>query len=141
MKNLRNKQVISMKTTICSNTPATKMVYNLSLKSLFAVRANLDFIIMLIFGNQNLRTTVRAEKYVLVIMSLPQHGIQFVRNRLVGQYVELHLSGIHVIIATRQAIRTDIPVVRTPFDIPRIYQSSLALEAVVQIDRLPMLRA
>ena len=141
MKNLRNKQVISMKTTICSNTPATKMVYNLSLKSLFAVRANLDFIIMLIFGNQNLRTTVRAEKYVLVIMSLPQHGIQFVRNRLVGQYVELHLSCIHVIIATRQAIRTDIPVVRTPFGIPRIYQSSLALEAVVQIDRLPMLRA
>lgn len=141
MKNLRNKQVISMKTTICSNTPATKMVYNLSLKSLFAVRANLDFIIMLIFGNQNLRTTVRAEKYVLVIMSLPQHGIQLVRNRLVDQYVELHLSGIHVIIATRQAIRTDIPVVRTPFGIPRIYQSSLALEAVVQIDRLPMLRA
>ena len=130
-----------MKTTICSNTPATKMVYNLSLKSLFAVRANLDFIIMLIFGNQNLRTTVRAEKYVLVIMSLPQHGIQFVRNRLVGQYVELYLSGIHVIIATRQAIRTDIPVVRTSFGIPGIYQSSLALEAVVQIDRLPMLRA
>ena len=96
---------------------------------------------MLIFGNQNLRTTVRAEKYVLVIMSLPQHGIQLVWIRLVGQYVELHLSGIHVIIATRQAIRTDIPVVRTPFGIPRIYQSSLALEAVVQIDRLPMLRA
>lgn len=141
MKNIRNKQVISMKTTICSHTPATKMVYNLSLKSLFAVRANLDFIIMLIFGNQNLRTTVRAEKYVLVIMSLPQHSIQLVRNRLVDQYVELHLSGIHVIIATRQAIWTDIPVVRTPFGIPRIYQSSLALEAVVQIDRLPMLRA
>lgn len=34
MKNLRNKQVISMKTTISSHTPATKMIYNLSLKSL-----------------------------------------------------------------------------------------------------------
>lgn len=100
MKNLRNKQVISMETTICSHTPATKMVYNLSLKSLFAVRANLDFIIMFIFGNQNLRTTIRAEKYILVIMSMPQHGILFVWNRLVGQYVELYLSGIHVIITT-----------------------------------------
>ena len=41
------------------------MNYNLSLKSLVAVRANLDFIIMLIFGNQNQRTTVRTEKHVL----------------------------------------------------------------------------
>ena len=65
------------------------------------MRANLDFIIMLIFGDQNLTTTVRAEKYVLVIMPLPQHDIQLNRNRLVGQYIELHLSGIHVIITTR----------------------------------------
>lgn len=32
MKNPRNEQVISMKTTISSHTPPTKMVYNLSLK-------------------------------------------------------------------------------------------------------------
>lgn len=34
MKNLRNEQVISMKTTICSHTPASKMNYNFSLKFL-----------------------------------------------------------------------------------------------------------
>ena len=95
---------------------------------------------MLIFGNQNLTTTVRAEKYVLVIMPLPQHDIQLVRNRLVVQYVELHLSGIHVIITTRWAIRTDIPVVRTSFGIPEIYQSSLALEAVIQTSKQMMIQ-
>lgn len=95
---------------------------------------------MLIFGNQNLTTTVRAEKHVLIIMSMPQHGIQFVRNRLIGQYIELHLSGIHTIIATSQAIRTDIPVVQTSFSIPEIYQSSLALEAVIQTSKQMMIQ-